>query len=65
MDASGREGRDVYAVAAEYRSDVADDACLIRVANHDHRPVERRLNGNAVQEHDPRGCPLEDGALGP
>src|SRR5688572_29277655 len=50
--AAEREIRDVHAVAAENRADVADDARLVGVAEHDHRAFERRFDGDAVKSHE-------------
>ena len=60
-----REIRDVHAVPTQDRPDLADDARLIVVADHDHRSLERRLDADAVDQHEPRRRPLEHGAFDP
>ena len=46
-------------------TDLADDARLVVVADHNHGSVERRLDADTVKEHEPRRGAFEDGTFNP
>src|SRR5688500_14332264 len=60
-----REVRDVHLMAAEQRADIADDARLVVVLDHEQCPIERRFDANAVDKHEPKAAVREHGALNP
>jgi hypothetical protein len=58
-----REGGDIDAMATEDGADLADDAGLVVVAGDDHRSLEWRLNGHAINEYQSRHTSLEQRAF--
>ena len=61
--AAKRKCRDIDLVSAENCPDLANDARLVGVAGDDHRSLEWRLNGHAINEYQSRHTSLEQRAF--
>jgi hypothetical protein len=57
--------RDIDLMLTEHCAYCANDARLIGVAGHDHRALEVRFHGDAVDKHEARRCVFEHCALDP